>query len=242
LVADRAVIDVDGVHAGYGGDVEILRGISVAVGRGEILSVIGANGAGKSTLLRTLFGLTKVSAGRIELEGADITHAEPVEILERGVAYVPQGRTNFPGMTVRENLLLAAFTRRRQPRSVIEADIDQLCERFPVLRRSTARAANLSGGQQQILEMAMALVLDPTVLLIDEPTLGLSPTMMTEVFEIITQINGAGTTVVMVEQNAKRSLEISHHAIVLDLGRTRFEGTGAEILAAPAVREHYLGL
>jgi ABC-type branched-subunit amino acid transport system ATPase component len=236
------VISVEAVHSGYSSDVEILRGVSVDVRAGEIMSIVGANGAGKSTLLRTLFGLVRVSAGSISFENAPITNARPVDILDRGIAYVPQGRTNFPGMTVRENLQLAAFTRRHEPARTIDADIDELCDRFPVLRRHTARAANLSGGQQQVLEMAMALILHPKVLLIDEPTLGLSPLMMTEIFEIISQINATGTTVVMVEQNAKRSLEISHHAIVLDLGRTRFEGSGAEILANPEVRSHYLGL
>jgi len=241
LDGDDVVIRVDTVRSGYG-EVEILRGVTVDVLRGEILSIVGANGAGKSTLLRTLFGLVHVSGGSIVLEGTPITGASPVEILRRGVAYVPQGRTNFPGMTVRENLQLAAFTRRKEPAKAIDADIDQLCERFPVLQRHNTRAANLSGGQQQVLEMAMAMILSPTVLLIDEPTLGLSPVMMTEIFEIITEINRNGTTVVMVEQNAKRSLEISHHAIVLDLGRTRFEGTGSEILENPEVRSHYLGL
>jgi branched-chain amino acid transport system ATP-binding protein len=240
LAADDQVFVVDNVRSGYG-EIEVLKGVSVSVRRGDILSIIGANGAGKSTLLRTLFGTVKVSSGDVYFEGRRVTNLPPLEILKLGVAYVPQGRTNFPAMTIQENLEMGAFIRRRD-RPAILKDIDQLTQRFPVLERRQEKAGNLSGGQQQILEMAMALILHPKVVLIDEPTLGLSPIMMTSVFTTIQEINAAGTTIIMVEQNAKRSLEISHHAIVLDLGRKRFEGTGAEILANPEVRLHYLGL
>lgn len=240
MAADDALFVVEEVRSGYG-EIEVLKGVSVTVRRGEILSIIGANGAGKSTLLRTLFGTVKVTSGEIFFEGRRITNYPSIEILKLGVAYVPQGRTNFPAMTIRENLEMGAYIRRRDAAG-IKRDIDLLCERFPVLRRQEERAGNLSGGQQQILEMAMAMILHPKVILIDEPTLGLSPLMMTNVFTTIQEINRDGTTVIMVEQNAKRSLEISHHAIVLDLGRKRFEGTGEEILNNPEVRMHYLGL
>lgn len=240
MAADDVVITVDSVHAGYG-EIQVLKGVSVDIARGEILSIVGANGAGKSTLLRTLFGTVPVTGGDVFFGGRRITNLPSQEILGLGVAYVPQGRTNFPAMTIRENLEMGAFTRRRDSVG-IRRDISQLCERFPVLQRQDERAGNLSGGQQQVLEMAMAMILHPEVMLIDEPTLGLSPIMMSTIFTMIREINAHGTTVIMVEQNANRSLEISHHAIVLDLGRTRFEGTGSELLANPDVRTHYLGL
>lgn len=240
LAADDIIIRVDDVRSGYG-EVEVLKGVSVDVARGEVLSIVGANGAGKSTLLRTLFGTVTVTGGSITLDGVEVTGKGPRDLLGMGVAHVPQGRTNFPAMTIRENLEMGAWTRRRDTRGV-RADVDALCDRFPVLQRRDELAGNLSGGQQQVLEMAMALMLHPTVLLVDEPTLGLSPLMVAEVFGMISEVNADGTTVVMVEQNARRSLEVSDHAIVLDLGRLRFEGTGAELLDNPEVRLHYLGL
>jgi branched-chain amino acid transport system ATP-binding protein len=240
LAAEAPIFVVEDVHSGYG-EIQVLKGISVTVQRGEILSIIGANGAGKSTLLRTLFGTVRVTKGDIFFEGRKITNLSPLEIIPLGVAYVPQGRTNFPAMSIQENLEMGAYTRRKD-RAGVARDIDMLCERFPILQRRNEKAGNLSGGQQQILEMAMALILHPKVILIDEPTLGLSPLMLSNVFATIRDINAGGTTIVMVEQNAKRSLEISHHAIVLDLGRKRFEGTGEEILNNADVRLHYLGL
>lgn len=239
-MADDPIFVIDNVHSGYG-EIEVLKGVSVNIQRGEILSIIGANGAGKSTLLRTLFGTARITKGDIYFEGVNITKLKPLDILQLGITHVPQGRTNFPGMTIQENLEMGAYTRRKDKAGVAR-DIDELCERFPVLQRRKEKAGNLSGGQQQILEMAMALILHPKVILIDEPTLGLSPIMLSQVFSTIVDINKTGTTIVMVEQNAKRSLEISHHAIVLDLGRLRFEGTGEEILNNPSVRSHYLGL
>jgi len=239
-LAAEPLIVIDDVHSGYG-EIEVLKGVSVSIPRGEIISIIGANGAGKSTLLRTLFGTARITGGEIHVEGTRVTNLKPIDRIRLGVAYVPQGRTNFPGMTIQENLEMGAFTRRKDKVSIAR-DIDALCQQFPVLQRRGEKAGNLSGGQQQILEMAMALVIRPRVLLIDEPTLGLSPIMLSQVFETIADINRGGVTIVMVEQNAKRSLEISHHAIVLDLGRKRFEGTGEEILNNPSVRSHYLGL
>jgi branched-chain amino acid transport system ATP-binding protein len=239
LAAEDTLFTLTDVHSGYG-EIQVLKGVSFTVRRGEILAIIGANGAGKSTLLRTIFGTVRVSRGDIYYEGARVTNRSPFEILALGVAYVPQGRTNFPAMSIQENLEMGAFIRKdaRQVRK----DIDALCERFPILKRRTEKAGNLSGGQQQILEMAMALILHPKAILIDEPTLGLSPMMVSSVFEAIKEINAGGTTVLMVEQNAKRALEISDHAVVLDLGKKRFEGTGQEILNNPDVRRHYLGL
>jgi branched-chain amino acid transport system ATP-binding protein len=240
LAANDPIFVVEDVHSGYG-EIKVLKGVSVAVQRGEILSIIGANGAGKSTLLRTLFGTVRVTRGEIYFEGQKITNRPSREILQQGVAYVPQGRTNFPAMTIQENLEMGGYTRRKDSTGIAR-DIDMLCERFPILQRRHEKAGNLSGGQQQILEMAMALILHPKVILIDEPTLGLSPMMVSSVFATVQEINAGGTTIIMVEQNAKRSLEISHHAIVLDLGSKRFEGTGEEMLNNLDVRAHYLGL
>lgn len=234
------ILDLKRVRAGYG-EIQVLKGVSAHIVRGEVFSIIGANGAGKSTLLRTLFGIVRASGGEIIYEGTDLVALTSFEILKRGISYVPQGRSNFPAMTVQENLEMGAYIRHDAPQ--VAQDIDNLCKRFPILQdKRTSAAGNLSGGQQQILEMAIALMLHPKVLLIDEPTLGLAPTMVAEVFQAIKDVNAAGTTVVMVEQNAKRALEISNHAIVLELGVVRFEGTGEELLNNPSVRTHYLGI
>ena len=232
------VLELEGVVAGYD-EVEVLRGVSLAVRAGDVVSIIGANGAGKSTLLRTIFGMVVPRAGTIRFAGADIAGRPPVEVLKRGVGYVPQGRCNFPAMTVEENLLMGAYLRRDER---IRADIDALLERFPILAtKRSDLAGTLSGGQQQILEMAISLLLHPRLLLVDEPSLGLDPRMVEIVFDTIADINREGTTVLMVEQNAKKALSVSHHGFVLELGRNRFEGTGQELLNDPDVRQHYLG-
>ena len=235
---DRALLALDGVVAGYD-EVEVLRGVSVVVRAGEIVSIIGANGAGKSTLLRTVFGMVRPRAGSIRFDGAEIGGRPPVEILKTGIGYVPQGRCNFPAMSVAENLEMGAYLRRDPG---VRGDIEALFERFPVLgARRDALAGTLSGGQQQILEMAIALLLRPRLLLVDEPSLGLDPRMVELVFETILTINREGTAILMVEQNAKKALSISHRAFVLELGRNRFEGTGQALLDDPDVRLHYLG-
>jgi ABC-type branched-subunit amino acid transport system ATPase component len=224
--------------AGYD-EVEVLRGVSVGVGAGEIVSIIGANGAGKSTLLRTVFGLVSPRAGTIRLDGQDIGGRPSVEILKSGVGYVPQGRCNFPAMSVAENLEMGAYLRRD---AGVRGDIEALFTRFPVLAaKRKAPAGTLSGGQQQILEMAISLLLRPRLLLVDEPSLGLDPRMVELVFDTIVTINREGTAVLMVEQNAKKALAVSHRGFVLELGRNRFEGTGQELLDDPDVRQHYLG-
>ncbi len=224
--------------AGYD-EVDVLRGVSLSVGPGDIVAIIGANGAGKSTLLRTVFGMVLPRAGRIRFAGSDIGGRPSVEVLRRGVGYVPQGRCNFPAMSVEENLEMGAYLRRDRQ---VGADIAALFTRFPVLAdKRGAPAGTLSGGQQQILEMAMALLLRPRLLLVDEPSLGLDPRMVEVVFETILAINGEGTTILMVEQNAKKALSVSHRGFVLELGRNRFEGTGRMLLEDPDVRLHYLG-
>jgi ABC-type branched-subunit amino acid transport system ATPase component len=206
---------------------------------GEIVCLIGANGAGKSTLLRTVFGMVRPRAGTIRFAAGEIAGLEPTEVLRRGIGYVPQGRCNFPAMSVEENLEMGAYLRRDRS---VRADIEELLARFPVLatkRRSPA--GTLSGGQQQILEMAIALLLHPRLLMIDEPSLGLDPRMVEVVFDTILAINREGTTILMVEQNARKALSVSHRGLVLEVGRNRFEGTGEALLHDPEVREHYLG-
>jgi ABC-type branched-subunit amino acid transport system ATPase component len=238
LAAEHALLELRDVVAGYE-EVEVLRGVSLAVRAGEIVCLIGANGAGKSTLLRTVFGMVRPRAGTIRFAAGAIAGLEPTEVLRRGIGYVPQGRCNFPAMSVEENLEMGAYLRRDRS---VRADIEELLARFPVLatkRRSPA--GTLSGGQQQILEMAIALLLHPRLLMIDEPSLGLDPRMVEVVFDTILAINREGTTILMVEQNARKALSVSHRGLVLELGRNRFEGTGEALLHDPEVREHYLG-
>jgi branched-chain amino acid transport system ATP-binding protein len=233
-----AFLRLEALTAGYH-EIVVLEDVSFDLPAGGITTIIGPNGAGKSTLLRTIYGLTTVSAGKVIAGGEEITRLPPVQRLGRGIVFVPQGRNNFPAMTVHENLLMATYT-RRDPQ--IDADIAAMTARFPVLgSRRHIPAGNLSGGEQQILEMAMGLLLHPKVMLVDEPSLGLAPMMMDYIFDAIREIAKAGTTILMVEQNAARALEISDWAVVLDLGRKRFEGPAAEVAANPQVRQLYLG-
>lgn len=232
------LLRLETVSAGYH-EITVLEDLTFDLPAGKITTVIGPNGAGKSTLLRTVYGLTTVTRGRVMAGDEDITRLPPVERLARGIVLIPQGRCNFPAMTVYENLLMATYT-RRAPR--IRAEIDAIMDRFPVLGEKRRQfAGNLSGGEQQLLELAMGLLLHPKVMLVDEPSLGLAPVMVDYVFEAIRQIVSVGTTILMVEQNAARALEISDWALVLDLGRARFEGPASEIAANPRVRQLYLG-
>ena len=232
------LLELSDVTAGYD-EIDVLRGVSVTVAAGHIVSIIGANGAGKSTLLRTVFGMVPPRGGSIRFSGEEIAGRPSIWILRRGIGYVPQGRCNFPAMSVEENLEMGAYL-RRDPE--VRADIDALLARFPLLAaRRRDPAGTLSGGQQQILEMAISLLLRPRLLLVDEPSLGLDPRMVEAVFDTILAINGEGTTVLMVEQNAKKALSVSHRGFVLELGRNRFEGTGQQLLDDPDVRLHYLG-
>lgn len=238
MADDGPLLVLDDVVAGYD-EVEVLRGVSLVVRTADIVAIIGANGAGKSTLLRTVFGMVPPRSGHIRFAGANIGGRSSLDILKSGIGYVPQGRCNFPAMTVEENLEMGAYLRRD---AGVRGDIEALFARFPLLAaRRGATAGTLSGGQQQILEMAIALLLHPRLLLVDEPSLGLDPRMVEAVFATIVEINRAGTTILMVEQNAKKALSISHRGFVLELGRNRFEGTGQELLGNPDVRQHYLG-
>ncbi len=239
MAGETVLLELRNIDSGYG-EIEVLHDISLQVRQGQIVSVLGANGAGKSTLMKTIFGIVRPTRGQILLGGDDISQLPPLETLRRGVSYIPEGRSNFPAMTVQENLEMGAYI--RNDTEAIRQEIDALCERFPILKQKRhTSAGNLSGGQQQMVEIAIALMLKPRILLIDEPTLGLAPILVTEVFDIIQEINASGTTVVLVEQNAKRALEISDHAFVLELGRVRFQGPAAELAANEEIIEAYLG-
>lgn len=235
---DDIILELMDYVTGYG-EIDIIRGVSIEIKRYEIASVIGPNGAGKSTLFKGIFGLLKARHGKILFDGLEITHLAPIEILRKGLSFVPQGRCNFPGMTVRENLEMGAFIRNDEK---VKNDIEGVMEKFPILReKANMMAGNLSGGEQQILEMGRALLLHPKLIMLDEPSLGLSPKITELVFEKITDINADGTTILIVEQNAKKALSISHHAIVLELGEKRFEGSGEEIMHNEQVKRLYLG-
>ncbi len=239
MATDNVILELRNVDAGYG-EIEVLRNVSLRVEHGQIVTVIGANGAGKTTLLRTIFGLVKPSRGQILYEGADITGLPTLELLKRGIAFIPGGRSNFPQMTVQENLEMGAYI-RKDKRQVMK-DIDRLCERFEILRmKRHTPVGNLSGGQQQMVEFAIALMLKPKVLLIDEPTIGLAPLLVDEVFRVIEEINASGTTIVLVEQNARRALEASDYGFVLELGSIRYQGNAEQLKQSEEVYRAYLG-
>ncbi|MET3793192.1 ABC transporter ATP-binding protein [Aquamicrobium terrae] len=217
----------------------IVRDVSLKVEENTIWSLIGGNGAGKSTLLKSLFGLTRCFSGELLFDGTPIQDLTPAERVRKGMGIVPQGRCNFPLMTVRENLEMGAYTlNRTEARHAME----RVLEMFPMLRRKLSESAgNLSGGEQQILETAMALETGPRLLLLDEPSLGLSPKMQQEVFETVKSLRGEGLTVVMAEQNVLGSLMISDRAFVLDLGTKLMEGLAREVLEDPKIKVAFLG-
>jgi branched-chain amino acid transport system ATP-binding protein len=234
-----ALLEVDDIHAGYG-KMEILRGVSLRVEPGHVVSIIGPNGAGKSTVFKTLFGLLPVRQGQVRFDGEDVTNHPPADLLRRGLTYVPQGRNVFPLMTVEQNLRLGAYI--RPPSTELEGDVERVYEIFPMLHAARGkRAADLSGGQQQMLEMGRALLLRPRLVLLDEPTLGLAPLVFKEIFRIIQSLKERGQTILMVEQNAAKALEISDYAYVLELGLNRFEGSGEAIRTDQRIRRLYLG-
>ena len=234
-----ALLEVENIHAGYG-KLEILRGVSLRVEAGQVVSIIGPNGAGKSTVFKTLFGLLPARQGRVRFAGEDITNQAPADLLRRGITYVPQGRNVFPLMTVDENLRLGAYIRRRS--ADLDREVERVYETFPMLLAARRkRAAELSGGQQQMLEMGRALLLRPRLMLLDEPTLGLAPLVFREIFRIIEDLRRGGQTILMVEQNAAKALEISDYAYVLELGKNRFDGSGEAIRNDNRIRRLYLG-
>jgi ABC-type branched-subunit amino acid transport system ATPase component len=234
-----AVMEVQGVVAGYSAEVDILAGVSIAVHEGEIVTVLGPNGAGKSTLLKTAVGLLAPREGRVTLRGRDVTGLRPSAIARLGLGYVPQRENVFESMTVVENLEIGASAK---PGMSAAPRIEALMGLFPRLaERRRQVVGTMSGGERQLVAMARALVPEPYILLLDEPSAGLAPIIVDAMFEQIRAINRVGVTILMVEQNARRALEFSHRGYVLDLGRNALEGSGADLLADPRLAELYLG-
>lgn len=233
----KPVLQAEGVVAGYG-EVEVLHGVSLLLNEGEIVAVIGPNGAGKSTLLKTVFGLVSVRSGRVQLLGREVTNLSPDRIVQSGMSYVPQVDNVFPSLTINENLEMGAFVRRDGLRERLE----RVYGLFPdIADRRGERAGRLSGGQRQMLALARALMLDPKVLLLDEPSASLSPIMVDSIFEKIGEINRGGTAIVLVEQNAKEALSFSSRAYVLAMGENRIEGESKGLLDNEEVGKLYLG-
>ena len=230
---------LDSVFAGYG-KMTILNGTIARVRRAAITTVIGPNGAGKSTMFKTIFGLLAVRSGAISFDGRDTTSLTPRQVLDAGIAYIPQGRNIFPELSVRHNLELGGVALSDQ--GSLPARMDRIMDRFPMLReKAGAQASTLSGGQQKMLEVARGLLLDPKLILIDEPSIGLSPLMVQEVFAILRSLRDNGVTILLIEQNAKQALQISDYGLVLEQGQTRIEDTAPKILADPRIAQLFLG-
>jgi branched-chain amino acid transport system ATP-binding protein len=234
-----ALLEVDDIHTYYG-NIHALKGVSLAVEEGEIVTLIGANGAGKSTTLRSISRIVPVHRGRITFDGRDITAARPSDVVRLGIAQVPEGRRMLARQSVLDNLVLGAYT--RTDGAEIEADVERQFARFPVLaQRRRQLAGTLSGGEQQMLAIARALMSRPRLLLLDEPSLGLAPLIVRGIFEIIRSLHGAGVTILLVEQNASLALQIADRAYVLEAGRLTISGPAAELLTDERVRKAYLG-
>ncbi len=234
------ILTLDGVVGGYG-RITILNGTSFSVRRGTLTTVIGPNGAGKSTVFKAIFGLLNLRAGHIRFDGTEITGWTPRRLLEAGIVYVPQGRNIFPELSVRHNLELGAVAAGPEIRDM-PARIEAALDRFPILRqKADMQASTLSGGQQKQLEIVRGLLLDPKLILIDEPSIGLSPLMVKETFSILTGLRDRGVTILMVEQNARSALEISDDALVLELGQTRMSAPARQVLNDPRVAQLFLG-
>ena len=232
------ILVVEEIHAGYS-NFDVLHGVSLHVHAGEIVTIIGPNGAGKSTTLKAIMGLIKVRQGRVLIHGQAVEHLRPVQRLAHGLTIVPQGRSNFPKMTIVENLEMAGFI---LPPKKLAARIAAILDTFPMLAtKRNQQAGTLSGGQQQFLEMAMAMVLDPAIVMLDEPSLGLDPLNYEVVFDYIKEIQATGVVILMVEQNAVKALSISDRAYVLEQGRNGLDGPAHTILDNPEVKRLYLG-
>lgn len=234
----KAIIEVNGLAAGYVKGLDILQGIDLVVKQNEIISVIGPNGAGKSTLLKAIMGLIPVSGGRLYINGVELTNTKSHELVKKGIGYVPQVQNVFPTLTIDENLDIGLWTKSIESKT----NKSDIFEMFPVLSsRKREKAGNLSGGQRQLLALGRALISKPDVLLLDEPSAGLSPIAIDEVFESINNINKSGVSILLVEQNAKRSLNFCDRGYVLDQGKNSYTGTGKELLDDPNIIDLYLG-
>ena len=235
---NKTVIECNGIAAGYVKGLNILQGVDLIVNEKEIVSIIGPNGAGKSTLLKAIMGIINISGGRFFINGVEKTNTPTHQIVNEGVGYVPQVENVFPSLTIEENLEIGSWSVKDN----IKKSISKIFDDFPMLKeRQRDKAGNLSGGQRQILALARALVTSPSILLLDEPSAGLSPVAIKEVFEIVKEINSRGVAILLVEQNASRALNFSDRGYVLDPGRNAYQGQGHELLDDPRVVDLYLG-
>lgn len=233
------MLEVEGLSSRYG-RITALSDVSLRVGEGELIALVGANGAGKTTLLRTLSGVQPAAAGRVRFEGADVTRSAPRRRVRMGIVQVPEGRQVFGPLTVEDNLRLGAFVR---PRGEVADGLERVYELFPILGKKRHEAAGtLSGGQQQMLAMGRALMTRPKLLLLDEPSMGLAPRLVAEIFATIRALKEAATTILLVDQNARAALAVADRAYVLEVGRIALAGRGAELLDDPGVQHAYLGL
>ena len=235
---NETILEIRNLVAGYG-HIEVLHNVSMTINQGEIVTMVGANGAGKSTTLKSIYGLTNIFSGQIMFMGKKLTALKAHDLAALGLAYVPQEQSIFPSLTVRENLEMGAYA--VAPKLIPER-IEKVCQRFPVLgERAKQNAGTLSGGERQMLAIARGLMTEPRLMLLDEPSLGLAPMIITALFEQIEAINEAGTTILLIEQNARRALAIADRGYVLELGQIRHEGKGDELLADEHVQRAYLG-
>lgn len=234
----KSLLSVKNIHTYYG-NIQALKGVSIEVPEGSIVTILGANGAGKTTTMKTIAGLLKPKEGKISFLNQDVTADRPDQLVRKGVALVPEGRAILSGMTVLENLEMGAFPRKD---SEVKADLEKVMDRFPILReRKSQLGGTLSGGQQQMLAIARALMSRPKLLLLDEPSMGLAPLIVQDIFKIVKEINQDGTTVLLVEQNARQALKIADYAYVLEIGKVVKEGPARDLLHDPSVKEAYLG-
>ncbi len=237
--AARPLLEVQGLRSGYGA-TDVLRGVALSVGGGEIVALLGSNGAGKSTFNNTLSAIVPARAGRIVFDGAELAGAHYREVVRAGLIQVPEGRRIFPNLSVRENLELGSFVRARERRA---QNLERVFGIFPRLKERTAQqAGTMSGGEQQMLAIGRGLMAEPRLLILDEPSLGLSPLLVEELFALIAQLNGQGLSLLLVEQNVGQSLEIAQRAYVMENGAIEFSGTPAELLASDRLRRAYLGV
>jgi branched-chain amino acid transport system ATP-binding protein len=235
-----SLLKIRNVEASYG-PVNVIRGVSLEVQEGDKVTILGANGAGKTTILRTLSGLLQPEKGTIEFMGERIDGREPDEIVRMGISHVPEGREIFPDLTVRENLRMGAFIRKDKDR--VRTDAERVLGYFPVLKdRQNQRAGTLSGGEQQMLAIGRAFMSNPKLMLLDEPSLGLAPFLVGEIFRIVNRMNQEGTTILFVEQNARMALEVARYGYILEVGRVVLENTSQELMENEDVKEFYLGI
>ncbi|PVG83611.1 ABC transporter ATP-binding protein [Nocardioides gansuensis] len=233
------MLEIHDLHAGYG-RTEVLHGVTMTIKSGTIVTMLGRNGAGKSTTLKAITGLLKATSGSVTFDGKDITHAKPHKVARLGISHVREGHQIFPALTVMENLSMGAFLRSGDEN--VQADLDRVISMFPVLRRkSNARGASLSGGEQQMLALAQGLMMSPRLLICDEPSLGLAPMVVQEIMDALLSLREGGITVLLVEQRVNHALAISDHVYVLDDGAVRHEGPAAEVRESDVLLDSYLG-